>query len=66
MQSLFYLSNLNFDVAINARPTIPIVILADIGRTPKNIKTPLVKAKTIPIINWTKFNVFLSIIKVML
>ncbi len=48
---LFYFSNLNFDVAISIMPTMPIVILADIGRIPKNIKIPPVKAKIIPTIN---------------
>lgn len=47
----FYFSNLNFDVAISIRPTIHIVILADIGRIPKNIKMLPVKAKIIPTIN---------------
>ncbi len=57
-----YFINLIFDVAIKAIPIMPIVILAGKGRTPKNIKTALVKAKAIPIINWIRFNVFLAII----
>ena len=47
----FYFSNLNFDVAIKASPTTPTVILAGIGRIPKNIKTAPVNAKKIPTIN---------------
>jgi hypothetical protein len=50
-QAFFYLSNLNCDVAIKASPTIKKVILADIGRIPKNIKLALVNAKMIPTIN---------------
>ncbi len=47
----FYFNNLNFDVAIKPIPTIPIVILAELGKTPKNIKAALVKAKIIPTAN---------------
>ena len=50
-QEPFYFSNLNFDVAIKASPTIRIVILADDGRIPKNIKVTPVNAKIIPTIN---------------
>jgi len=60
--NVFYFSNLIFDVAIKAIPIMPIIILVAKGRIPKNIKTALVKAKTIPIINWIRFNVFLAII----
>jgi hypothetical protein len=50
-EDFFYFSNLNFDVAIKASPIMPIVILADNGRIPKNIKIAPVKAKIIPAIN---------------
>ena len=50
-ECFFYFSNLKFDVAIKARPTIPIIILADNGRIPKNIKTAPVKAKKSPTTN---------------
>ena len=49
--ALFHFSSLIFEVAINAIPTIPVIIIADTGRVPKNINIAPVKAKMIPVIN---------------